>query len=213
MSTQQVNLYQETFHTQPQPLSTQRMWLIILLALSVTLLLSGYNAWQIYTQKNYLADLKHTVAVVSTQQRDISNRMINYAPDSNLQQKIKELEQVLVNQRKIEDLIKQHVTDDSAGYSGYFFAFARHHIDDLWLTGISIGQNQTLSLRGQTNQPETVPRYLRQLSSEEILSGTEFQVFQLERPLDEEKALSAETVNFLVSTDLQAKDLQEKLTQ
>lgn len=205
MSTQQVNFYQAIFHLQRQPLSTNMMWLALSFGLVCTLLVSGYSAWQLYSKRMYLRDLESSAAVAATQLGDLSTHMINDAPDPVLQHKIQDFEQVLANQKQIEELIKQHLTESSSGYSGYFFAFARHHNDDLWLTGITIGPHQALSLRGKTNQPEIVPRYLRQLSTESVLKGTEFQVFQLDRPIDEKKATTSEIVDFLVSTDSQEK--------
>lgn len=203
MSNQQVNLYQEVFHVPLQPLSVKTMFVIIAAGLSCTVLVLTYNTWQLYSKRSYLRNLENNAAIATAQQGDISSRMITLAPDPELTKKIQELEARLADQKQVEGLINQHLTDGSDGYSEYFLAFARHHLDDLWLTDITIGPDKTLSLRGQTNQPDFVPKYLRQLSSEDVLKGTEFQVFKLERSVNDDKKTINDTVNFLVSTELQ----------
>jgi hypothetical protein len=65
----------------------------------------------------------------------------------------------------------------------------------MWLTGFDVAQGgQSIQIRGSSVEPELVPQFLKRLSSETQLSGTEFSVFQMLR-----EEIEMQWVDFVLS--------------
>jgi len=203
MSLQQVNLYQAEFRQKPDPLSPKRMLLVLAVGLVCGVATLAYTGWEISAKRAHLAKLESDVSVATQKQAKLTQKLASHKVDTTVEQQIKDLENVLAGSAQNEELIIKELASSGSGYSGYFTALAKHSVDQLWLTGITIGPEKSLSLRGQTSAPEAVLQYLRGLSSEPVLNGTQFNLFQLERAPPSPKQENNGTVNFVVSTDVE----------
>jgi hypothetical protein len=62
-------------------------------------------------------------------------------------------------------------------------ALARRHVEGLWIDKLVLsGTNGSMRLEGNALNADTVPVYLRSLAQENVLSGTRFDEFVIERP-------------------------------
>lgn len=200
MNTQQVNLYQAEFRQRPDPLPPSKMWLVLAVGAVCGVGLLGYNGWTIYAKRTQLAKLERDIAAATSQQTNASQRLATHKGDDSVQKQIQDLEKLLASGSATAALIERQLADGGSGYSSYFTAFAKHHIDQLWLTGITLGPDKTLALSGQAFAPETVLQFLRALSIEPALNGTEFSVFKLEKDPAEATTEANSLVKFRVST-------------
>jgi len=83
------------------------------------------------------------------------------------------------------------------GMSGYLEAFARQHVQGMWLTKIAVANGgKRLDLNGKTLSSELVPAYMEKLAGESLLNGMSFNVMELTRPLEPSNQLE-----FYISTN------------
>lgn len=180
---QQINLYHPIFRRQEKKFSARAMFQASGLLLLGAVLIYAYAWWQVGSLRSQLAQAGREQEAAMKQLEEVGRTLGARQVDPRLEQDVHDLEARLNASQQIEAVLGQGAFARSAGYSGYFAAFARQIVPGLWLTGIHItGAGETLTLRGRSTNPELVPRYLQRLSVEKTLSGTRFQVFQVTRP-------------------------------
>jgi len=114
----------------------------------------------------------------------------NESTIETLQQSVSGLEGELAVRQATMTSIKAEGAANAMGFSSHLEGLARQHFEGLWLTSIELVQGgERMGLAGFAGEPEMVPRYIRNLSNEEAFTGTEFDVFSLER-LQESRALA-----------------------
>lgn len=65
-------------------------------------------------------------------------------------------------------------------FAAHLEGLARQHIDGMWFTDIHlVDGGEKLSLAGTTVKPEYLPRYIQNLTAENIFSGHQFRVFRM----------------------------------
>ena len=109
----------------------------------------------------------------------------NEAVNEALQQEVVVLEtQLAVRQATMESITAQGAANNT-GFSPYLQGLAKQHFEGLWLTSIELVHGgERMGIQGFALQPELVPRYIRKLRNEAVFTGTEFDIFSLERPAD-----------------------------
>jgi hypothetical protein len=74
---------------------------------------------------------------------------------------------------------------NATGYSEYFRALARQHVDGLWLTGLAItGAGCDIGVRGRALDASLLPGFLGRLTQEKIMQGKAFGSLQISQPGD-----------------------------
>lgn len=180
---QQVNLYSPIFRRQEKKFSAYAMLQAIGLILVGIALFIGLNVWRVMALRSDLKSAEQRQTAVMKQFEDAKRQFTPRVGDPKLEEEVAKLEAILAVSGPAQAILRRDVFGESRGYSTYFIALARQSVADLWLTGIDItGAGQTIQLSGRARVPERVPQYLQKLSSEKVLSGSEFKVFRLDRP-------------------------------
>ena len=180
---QQVNLYSPIFRRQEKKFSALAMLQASGVILAGVALLVGLNVWRVMALRSDLKSAEQRQVVVVKQFEDAKRKFNPRIGDPKLEEEVAKLEAILAVSGPAQAILRRDVFSESRGYSTYFIALARQTVPDLWLTGIDItGAGQTIQLSGRARVPERVPQYLQKLSSEKVLSGSEFKVFRLDRP-------------------------------
>jgi Tfp pilus assembly protein PilN len=82
--------------------------------------------------------------------------------------------------RNIQRLLLNEIVGNTQGYSPQLRALARHRVDNLWITEVSIGnRGQHIKIQGITYNAESVPIFLQKLSEEKVFSGIAFKKFSI----------------------------------
>jgi Tfp pilus assembly protein PilN len=201
---QQINLYQAQFRRE-RLRYTGKTLLTAFMAIIVGVAgMAAHNAWQLRALRAEVValDARHQDAV---QKREaLEQQLAAHLPDTTLKDELSNAEKLLQHRRELHTVLQKDAFAKGSGYSSYFVALARQHITGLWLTGITItGAGRELRLQGKATAPELVPRYLQRLSNEPVLSGTQFELFQLNRDEEQRSAPLA----FLVATHGEEKPL------
>lgn len=204
---QQVNLYHPIFRRQHKRFSAKAMLQAGLGVLLGTALLYGYSGWQLLSLKGQVAAAAHEQEQARARRAALTTQAQERPADPRLQHAVRDLETQLAAADQVRALLTNHGLQPTIGYSRYFTALARQHVDGVWLTEFSVkGAGERLTLNGRTVDPELVPRYLQRLSQEQALAGAKFQVFQMRRPADDkdQKASAAPYIEFTVKTSEEA---------
>jgi hypothetical protein len=96
---------------------------------------------------------------------------------------------------------------NTEGHAAYLRAFARHWLEGMWLTGVTVvGAGNDIVVEGRTLKPELVPDYLSRLGREPVLKGHPFNRLQMRRPAPEPQGigkpmLQPRFVEFSVATE------------
>lgn len=180
---QQINLYSPIFRRQEKKFSAFAMLQAIIVILAGVALLAGLNFWRVMVLRSDLKNVEQRQTAVMKQFDDAKHQFKPRIGDPKLEEEVAKLEAILAVSGPAQAILRRDIFGESRGYSTYFVALARQSVSDLWLTGIEItGAGQTIQLSGRARVPERVPQYLQKLSSEKVLSGSEFKVFRLDRP-------------------------------
>ncbi len=180
---QQINLYQPILRREAKKFSAATMLQAAGVVLAGIALIYGYGWWQVSALNAQIrqADEDHKAALAQFERaaREIETR----PADPRLEQEVRELEQRLAVSAYIGQLARDETLGARQGYSPYFVALARQHLDGLWLTKIVVaGAGRDVTLGGRAIKAELVPSYLQRLSREQTLAGTQFEVFEVARP-------------------------------
>lgn len=195
---QQINLYQPLFRKQKKKFSALAMAQATGALVAGIVLMYGYSQWQVQSQRAELHAAEARLASVSKKLDDVARQFGRTTPGRSVEQELAELEQRLAERRQVREILGRGVFGNTQGFADYLAAFARQHVPGVWLTGFDIvGRAEQMTLAGRSVEPELVPRYLQRLSGEPRLTGTEFRVFQMNRPADR---ATAPYVEFLVKT-------------
>ena len=197
---QQVNLYQPIFRKQRRKFSaTTMLQAAVLMVLGIGLMY-GYTYWQVRQLRMDVAQTDKQLASLTKRLDETMSQFGERLQSKDLQAQVQKLQQQLVEKRNLQQVL-QSAQFNTQGFSGYFIAFARQHIPEVWITGLDItGAAEQLTLSGRSTNPELVPRYLQRLSSETRLSGIEFQSFQMTRVAADGKSGTASYIEFMAKT-------------
>lgn len=194
---QQINLFQGQFRRE-RLRYTGKTLLIAFMA--ITMGVAGmvvHNAWQLRTLHAEVGAIDTRLQDAVAQHEALQQQLAAHLPDTRLQDELQRAETLLTHRQELQAMLQQDAFARGEGYSSYFLALARRHLNGLWLTGITItGAGRELHLQGRATAPELVPRYLQRLAHEAVLAGIQFEHFQLSA--DEERRDAP--LSFLIAT-------------
>lgn len=197
---QQVNLYQPVFRKQRRKFSAATMLQATVLMVLGIGFMYGYTYWQV---RQLRADVVQTDKQLASLTKRLDETMSQFGErlqSKDLQAQVQKLQQQLVEKQNLQQVL-QSAQFNTQGFSGYFIAFARQHIPEVWITSLDIvGAADQMVLSGRSTNPELVPRYLQRLSSETRLRGIEFRSFQMTRVATDGKSGAASYVEFMAKT-------------
>jgi hypothetical protein len=204
---QQINLYRPATKRRELSFNGTHLLLGILGVVVAHIIYGGIIFGQHYSITTQLAELEAQKITIMERRDKLSQQLTQYTSTS-VNEEIEKIEHLLANRKQIYEKLHADTFSTGNGYSGYFVAFARQHIAGLWLTDISLGHaGRELVLRGQTTAAHLVPKYLKKLSAEALLAGTNLSDFQLDRPVEDEQTnIRANYINFKISTNIPPED-------
>jgi hypothetical protein len=196
---QQINLYHPVFRKQEKKFSALTMLQAAALVLAGITMMYGYAAWQVRSLRQQATQIEEQFRAVTRQLDDMGRLLAARQVNPHYAKEVERLEGRIQAVQHIRELARHDYFFGGDGYSNYFIAFARQGVAGLWLTGFTVtGAGEQVALEGRTEIPELVPQYLQKLSSEQLLSGTEFDAFQMTRPENANRKGMAGYVDFSV---------------
>ena len=198
---QQVNLYRPIFRKQEKKFSATAMLQAGAAILAGIVVIYGLMLWQVGDLHDDVRLVDKQLAVSTKRLQEAMQKFGPGAKSKLLEDEVAALEKQLAGRMRVQQLLTRGLFSNTSGYSDYFVAFARQHVQGVWLTGFDItGAGEDMRLQGRTSDPAQVPRYVQRLSAESALAGKEFQVFVMSRPKKDEKSSEPPYVEFLFRT-------------
>ena len=179
---QQVNLYQPIFRTQPKVFSATTILQASALLLVGLSFIYGYARWQDAKLDHEIKSLQTRQDAMLKQIEDFNTRFPVRQKSVALEKQLTDLTAQRAGRARAIEILSSGVLDNTQGFSTYLEGLARQHVEGLWLTGLSISNGgEQLGLTGSTVEAQLVPHYLQQLAAEKAFNGREFKTFQLTR--------------------------------
>lgn len=180
---QQINLYNPAFEEK------KKLFGAFALTQALVLLVAGVLALTVYAQRS-VAELEKQAdagaARGAKKKAQLAMVAVEFAPRSNspeLASQVADAEAQLASLKRITDVIDRGELGNANGYSEYFKALARQHVDGLWLTGLAItGAGCDIGVRGKATDPALLPGFLSRLTREKIMQGKAFGSMQISEP-------------------------------
>ena len=177
---QQVNLFNPAFQPQKKRLSAPMMGAALLV------LVAGIAGLSVVLQAQTArmqAEADAGATELARKQARLASVNAQFAPrkkSAELEARILETEAQLAALRHVSGVLQRGELGDTAGYAGYFQAFARQGVPGLWLTSVSIA-GKDIGLKGRTLDPALVPGYIGRLTQEPLLQGKSFSSLQIQQ--------------------------------
>jgi len=165
---QQINLFNPLFMRQEKYFSARTM------LQSLGLIALGLVVFYVYAlvQSRGLERLAADYSNQLAGQRDQFISLGARGRSKLLEAEVTRLEADATARRGMLEVLQGGELGNTAGFSRYFEAFARHPMRGVWLTGFSVADNgNVLNIRGRVLHPELVPEYLKSLNNDDVMRG------------------------------------------
>ncbi|MEX2353014.1 MAG: PilN domain-containing protein [Gammaproteobacteria bacterium] len=194
---QQINLYQPIFRRQKKVFSAVTMLQICALFVVVFTGIYVYGEMKLQPLRTQLANLDRDLRQQNAEMAKLEGRQTGESGSRLLENEVTRLTNELARHQRVQTMLSSRAMGNTRGLSGYFEAFARQHVQGLWLTKITVTDGgRNLGLNGKTLSSELVPVYINRLTGEQLLNGTAFNVMELSRETGPVRQL-----DFYVSTN------------
>lgn len=179
---QQVNLYQ---HTAPawRPFGSATLALVLGAVGCCLAVIWAFGTWQVTRLQQSVDALQRQQAAQQAALSALGSLQVDGANPTDLQARIQQLGAELTARERALTLLRDGAVGGTKGFSAQLAALARHPMEGLWLRQITVSDlTGSLSLAGEALDPDRVPRYLRALATEPVLTGLRFDSLVIERP-------------------------------
>lgn len=169
---QQINLYNPIFLQKKKHFSAVTMLQALGLLLVGILAFYGYALHESRAHAR-VADASRKQLQAQTEQVGALTR--EFSPQGRSKMLEEEVARAAARLKQREELLATLRTGglgNTEGFARYLAAFARQPVAGVWLTGFTIGGDETeLLLNGRVLHSDLVPAYLRALNREEVMRG------------------------------------------
>lgn len=196
---QQVNLYHPIFRRQQKKFSAVALLQATGIVVAGVVVLVGLNLWQINALRVQLAHTEQEVTSAIRQLEQVRAQAASIPRELAVENELRVLEQQLSALAAASQLSEQGSGLRAQGYADHLLAFARQHLDGVWLRGVTI-EGEQIALEGSAVDPEYVPRYLQRLAREPQFTGARFQTVKITRVESERGPKKPTTVEFIIES-------------
>jgi hypothetical protein len=206
---QQINLFNPLFEEKRKLFGAAAMAQALVLLVVGVLAISLYCDRSVETLQREADSGARQLDKKKRQLADVSDQLQPRQKSAELEAQLGEAEAQLASLQRIASVIDRGELGNATGYSEYFRALARQHVDGLWLTGLAItGAGCDIGVHGRALNASLLPGFLGRLTQERILQGKSFGSLQISQPgqapAADKNAKSAGTAPF-VEFSLQSK--------
>ncbi len=183
---QQINLYQPIFRQQKKVFSALAMLQVLGVVLLALAAIYAFAYQQLTQSRQQLANLEIQHAAAKLEVANFEKQFPVRIKSRQLEQRIVRKERELGEKNQVLEALKKGGFGNTAGFSDYLEGFARQTVNGAWINRFSISSGgRSVALAGSSIQPELVPVYIQQLSSEQSFKGLTFEKLDLQRSSEE----------------------------
>ena len=169
---QQINLFNPVFLKQKKYFSGVTMLQALALLLGGILAFYGYTLRETQVLARVAEDAGRQL---KAQREQVARLTQEFSPQGRSKMLADELARATARLKQREELLSVLRTGglgNTDGFARYLGAFARQSMSGVWLTGFSIGGDESVLLvNGRVLHPDLVPAYIRALNREDVMRG------------------------------------------
>ena len=179
---QQINLYRPHSQGRRGPFGASTVGLLTA-AVGVALgVIWTLDQRQVAALQRSVSDLEQQQQAQQQMLAALGNLVSDSGGSGDIEARIQRLQTQLQTRAQVLALLRQGAIGRTGGFSSELAALARHPFPGLWLERVTIsGLTGAMSLKGDAEDPDSVPRYLGTLANERVLSGLRFEQLVIER--------------------------------
>lgn len=174
---QQINLLSAGLIPPRETVTSSQVLAACGLFAGLLLLISAWDGYGLYVDREELASVKAEVKVLSaanTHLRDMAQR----EPNPSLAQSVAFLMQRKREEQQLSSILAELET--SQGFTHYLTELSMVQVDGLWLDGLAFGQGDAdVALRGYAHTASKVPEFLQRIAYGSGFRGQTFDRFEL----------------------------------
>jgi len=169
---QQINLYNPIFLQKKKYFSAVTMLQALALLLAGILLFYGYAVRETRTLGRLAAEGSRQLEVQSAQIAQLTREFSPQGTSRMLEDEVARATSRLKEREDLLGVLRTGGLGNTDGFAKYLGALARQSVPGVWLTGLSIGGDESeLRLNGRVLHSDLVPAYIRVLNKEEVMRG------------------------------------------
>jgi len=180
---QQVNFYRDEFKKTVVFLSSVQIMAIVGALSFVFVVLS-------IAQLSMMSSLKESAQIAFEQKAKMREQLdsieanfVEPTEDPNILAEMNRMDVTIVEKKKLVDFLGGQSDKKNFSFSTVMDSLAKKNIGGIWLTKLIIKtEGNQYRLVGNTQHPDLIPKYIDQLKTSDVLVGTSFGLFDLERP-------------------------------
>lgn len=177
---QQINLYQPVLGDTQQKLSATTFAAAVGVAVTI---LAGVTINAHLRLRHLETEVAGVRADVEQRQQELTEDTAGTDRQNDPRVRAAQLAASLEQRKRALEMLRQGAAGQATGFAQRMEALARRHVDGLWIDRMMLsGVNGSMSLGGVALDPALVPTYLHTLAQEQVLNGTRFDEFIIERP-------------------------------
>ncbi|MFC4258408.1 PilN domain-containing protein [Marinobacter lacisalsi] len=180
---QQVNLYKPEFRPSQQHMTAARVAMLAVVLLVLVLVAGGWFHYRAAGLEQSLQAERAGNEQIQQSIERMSSDIEGRRPDPQLELAVARVTDTLSRRQRLLERVERLANNRSDGFAAPMAALARQVPQDLWLTGLTLQQDQ-VSLQGRTRTGSLVPVYLERLGEEPAFTGQVFGRFELTRSDD-----------------------------
>lgn len=184
---QQINLFNPAFRRQRKHFSAVTMLQALGLLLGGIVAFYGYSIHQTRAVARVADDTDRQFKAQAAQVTKLMQEISPQGRGRMLEEEVARAGTRLTQREEMLATLRTGGLGNTEGFSRYLSAFARQPLSGVWLTGFSIGGDESqLLVNGRVLHAELVPAYIRILNREEVMRGRK--VSELRMTAREERA-------------------------
>ncbi len=172
-----VNLYQDTLRPNIDPLPLQRVVIIWLLVLIVSVAAAFFALRSERLARQELTVITNDVLKQQAAVKELQKELLRRQDLTELNQRIAELQREVADKLEILRYVQNESGKGATDYAQVMADLARYHKEGVWLTRIYVAGAE-LVLEGETSRPDELALWLEGLKRSAYFSGKAFSVLQ-----------------------------------
>jgi Tfp pilus assembly protein PilN len=180
---QQINLFNPAFEEKRKLFGATAMAQALVVLVLGVIALSWYGSRHVAALQARADDAARMLTKKKALLGMVATEFAPREPSQALAAELGDAEAQLASLHRIAAVIDRGELGNATGYSQYFQALARQHVEGLWLTGLAItGAGCDIGVRGRAVDAALLPGFLGRLTQEKIMQGKSFGSLQISQP-------------------------------
>jgi hypothetical protein len=180
---QQINLFNPALQEKKKLFGAQAMVQALVVLVAGVVALSVFGTGRVAALQKQADAGARQVEKRKSQLATVSTEFAPREKSPELEARLAQAQAQLAALQRIAGVLERGELGNTTGYSEYFRALARQHVDGLWLTGVAItGAGCDIGVHGRALDAALLPGFLGQLTHEKIMQGKSFGSLQITQP-------------------------------